>query len=182
MDDRCVVAAYPGVAPAREAIDELRRRGFPPAQISAFGCTARQSANLAGHPASGDDRPAGVPQRSAVGRLSELLEGRLHLCLRSFGVLFVGGRLASDVASDAANEGRPAVLLGMLQPLTERGIPSLDASRLTHSVEEGATLVIAETDSSSDGGLEELAASTLRARRPTSLDRYGAARLESAPS
>ncbi len=138
IDHAVVVGVFRDGDAARQAVDELRRAGFPEDQIGVAareGTSVEQTHTAATGSRAGEGALAGVATGAGVGALWAI--GIAAHILPPLGPVILGGLLASVAASAVGG----AAVGGLVGALVGLGVPEAEARYYESEFHAGRTLV-----------------------------------------
>lgn len=136
--DRAVIAVFPDLAAAEQAVTELTKRGFPADRISIVGKDMESEIRINGFVTTGDVAGPSAATGAWAGGLFGVLSGTAMLFIPGLGPLIVLGPLAA--AAVGAAEG--ALLGGAVGALLGHFVAKKHLPKYEESVRTGSYLLV----------------------------------------
>jgi hypothetical protein len=164
-----VVAVYPHIDQAEEAVQQLGKGGFPIQHVSIIAKDLGSEKKVHGFVTSCDVAKSSARTGAWVGGLFGLLVGAAFLWLPGVGPLIVAGSLSSALLGGLEGAVAGAALTGVLGWLSAIGISKEHILKYEESVRAGKYLVIAHGSPQDADKAREI----LQGARPAQLDVHG---------
>lgn len=151
-DLKTVVGLYDDLGDARQAVTELKSRGFGDSEVSLIAHASTEEYHRYFDTTSGAYRAANVDETHSgagtgagigalLGGLAGLLAGLSIITIPGIGPIIGAGPIASTLAGALAG----GVVGGLLGALTDMGVPEEHAGYYSEGVRRGGSLVIVKT-------------------------------------
>jgi hypothetical protein len=138
MIDECVVAVYPSIDQAHEAVQRLVDGGHPSAKISLVTVSIQTDPVVVEELSLNDDARHDAAIGAGLGSLLGLLAGLSVMVLSGVGIVFLFGPVGGSIVGSIAG--------GYLGSLMGYGVHQHQLERFERLVQEGNVLVIANGD------------------------------------
>ena len=153
-DLKTVVGLYDDLSDARQAVNELKSRGFGENEVSLIANASAEEYHRYFDSASGTYRAeveqshsgagTGAGIGALLGGLAGLLAGLSMITIPGIGPIIGAGPIASTLAGAVAG----GLVGGLLGALTDMGVPEEHAGYYSEGVRRGGSLVIVKTNAS----------------------------------
>lgn len=143
LAESSVVAIYPHMDQAEEAVQELAKAGFPIEQVSIIAQDLGTEKKVHGFVTSCDVAKSSARTGAWVGGIFGLLVGAAFLWVPGVGPLIVAGSLASALVGGVEGAVAGAAVTGVLGWLAALGISKQHILKYEESLKAGKYLVIA---------------------------------------
>jgi uncharacterized membrane protein len=138
MIDECVVAVYPSLDGARQAIDQLNTSGFPSAQISLVTIGLRENAAVLEQLKLCDDSMHEAAVTAGLGSFLGALGGLATMVLSGVGVVFLMGPVAGGIMGGVAG--------AYIGAISGWGVHEHQIRHYERLIQNGSVLIIANGD------------------------------------
>ena len=167
MTEQSIVAVYPSMTQAEDAVRRLEAGGFPLGQVSIVARDLESEREIQGYVTAGDVARQGAGAGAWVGGIFGLLVGAAFIWVPGFGPLLVAGPLAAALLGGLEGAAFGAAGGGLLGALAGWGIAREHSLKYEETLRAGKYLVIARDGAAEVGRasaiLEATGAESLRA-------------------